>query len=473
MRKFLLAGAATVAMTGAASAAGLEAIQHGATGTSSALRGTAAPGAMVVRFDVYQFFGAGFSSNTNDKATLAARAAVPGLMVNNTTGVTAQFTGTLPAGNTQIVAPVTAAPQRQAKVDPFGMMHTIRLFPGFDAQTQGGLRYGAHAQFRLNNNTGGVGGGVGTGGNRVTNTLFLDRAVMYVGGDSWGYVSFGTFPGVSGTMSTGTLEGLIADGGWNGWAPIFARTVNPYQFHTNIGTDRTQKIIYETPSWSGLRFGVSFAPSSASGQTGDGNTPNLGGAGRQATSPDAGDFNRYRNQFQVAGRYDGTLAGVGLVAQVSYTGSGVVGSSVAGAQTNRGQGIFGAGLQATYMGFTVGGRLETGTFNGGNNLSPRGQKQSTVWSLGAAYATGPYAVGLHYISASTNGVTTNTAQRFDTGIGFGARWDYAPGARVFLEGVVGTAKEAGVNLTLDATAPAGATRSANATAVIIGNSFRW
>ncbi len=444
MRKFLLAGAATVAMTGAAGAAGLEPSQPSNT-HNIMLR--AEPGKAIVRLDGYVFAAIGMGSNTNDKATI-----------------------------------VSGGANRTSKTDPIGILTQFRFFPSFDAQTTGGLRYGALAEVRSNNNTSNN-GGVGGAGTRTTNTLYVNRTRGYVGGDSWGTFLIGSTDGPAQTLRTGLIEAQVADGGWNGWAPGLTRGVNPYQFAIGGGYEYSaQKIIYLTPTFSGFRAGVSFAPSTAANQSGEGINTGLAGGARTsvvntAFAAGTGDFNRFRNQIQVAANYSNTFGGVGVAAHVGYITSGAIKSSIPGAvgapTSARGQSILAAGLQGSYAGFTVGGYMNTGTFNGNSNLSVAGLKTSTVWTVGAAYETGPWAVGAHYMAASTNGNLTNNAQRFDNGLGFGVTYAWAPGMRAMLEGVVGTAKERGVNLSNDATLAAGTTKAINASAVILANQFRW
>ena len=123
MRKILLAGVATVAMTGVAAASGLEPTLGS---SSSSVTGSSAPGKSVVRLDGYVFFAAGVASNTLDKGP-----AVGG---------------------------------RTAKADAFGFLSTFRIYPSFDAQTAGGLRYGAFAEIRSRDNSSGVGNAGGFGG---------------------------------------------------------------------------------------------------------------------------------------------------------------------------------------------------------------------------------------------------------------------------------------------------------------------
>jgi hypothetical protein len=426
MRKFLLAGAATVAMTGVASAAGLEPTPGS---SSAAIFGAAEPGKAIVRIDGYVFFAAGVASNTNDKA---------------------------PNG---------------AKSDAFGFMNTFRFYPSFDGQTQGGLRYGYFAEVRSNGNTAAGNGAVGGGNQRTTNTLFVNRAWGFVGTDQIGRLQFGQVDGITSIMRTGTFEGQIGDGGWNGWAPGMTTGVNPWRFAAS-GGDLATKVVYSSPVWSGLQVGASFAPSSANNQAGYGNSVGAGGAVRQAASVLASDLQRPRNMVQLAGRYTGNFGGVGVQAMVGYFGSSAIQNAAVGGASNRGLSILSTGATVSYMGFMVGGYMETGTHNGGQTLLARGEKDATTFTLGASYSAGPLVIGANYVKASTAGVAGNNAMRIDDGFALGVTYTYTPGARVFLEAVTGTAKERGRNLSNDAL-PAGTTKAVKSTAVILGNSFRF
>ena len=428
MRKFLLAGVATVAMTGVAAASGLEPTLGSA---SSGVIGTAQPGKAIVRLDGYVFFAAGIGSNSLDKA---------------------------PNG---------------VKADSFGLLSTFRIYPSFDAQTPGGFRYGGFAEVRSNSNTGGVGGGVGTAGTRGTNTLFVNRAWGYVGTDQLGRLQFGTVDGVASQMRTGTFEGQIADGGWNGWAPGLTRGVNPFRFSVGGGYEYSaQKLNYMSPTWSGFQVGFAFAPSTAPNTAGDGNNVKDGGNTRQASSVAPGDLGRFRNMWQVGARYTGTFGGVGTQLHVGYIGSAAIANANVGGVTPRGLGVFTGGATVSYMGFMVGGYVNAGTVN--SNMTPLapGEKSSMVYTIGASYTNGPWVVGAAYLNASQAGVVGNGAKRTDIGWTAGVTYTYVPGARLFVELVTGTAKERGVNLSNDVL-PAGSTKAINATAVILGNSFRW
>ena len=433
MRKILLAGVATVAMTGAAAASGLEPT----LGSSSAsVIGTAAPGKAIVRFDGYVFFAAGIASNSLDKA---------------------------PNG---------------AKSNSFGFLNTFRLYPSFDAQTPGGLRYGAFAEVRSNGNTaasttltGATSGVVGNGNSRTTNTLFVNRSWGYVGTDQIGRVQFGQAAGVTTLYRTGTFENQIADGGWNGWAPGLTSGVNPWRFFAS-GGDLATKVNYTSPTLAGFQVGFSFAPSSANNQAGFGAAVVSGGAVRQSASVLASDLGRPHNMFQAAARYTGSFGGVGLQANVGYVGSSAIRNATVGGVSNRGLSVVTAGATVSYMGFIAGGYMETGTHNGGQTLLAPGEKTALTYVIGAGYANGPWAAGLHYANSSTAGFAGNRNQRSDIGFAAGVTYTYVPGARLFVELVTGTAKENGRNLSNDVL-PAGSTKAISATAVILGNSFRW
>lgn len=441
MRKILLAGVATVAMTGVAAASGLEPT----LGSSSAsVIGRAEPGKAIVRLDGYVFFAAGLAWNTNDRAP----------------GVTGRQNN-----------------------DNFGFISTFRIYPSFDAQTPGGLRYGAFAEVRSRDNqagvgnVGGFGGGVGTGGTRSSNALYVNRAWGYVGTDQLGQLSFGTRDGVASIMRTGTFENEIADGGWNGWAPGMTKGVNPYRFSVGGGYEySTQKITYLSPNWSGFQVGFSFAPGSAPNTAGDGNNTITGGSTRQSASIAAADLARVRNLWEVGARYTGSFGGVGTQLHIGYIGSAAIknvgGPGVNGGLSPRGLSVLTAGATVSYMGFVVGGYVNTGTVN--SNFTPLnpGEPSSTVYTVGVGYTNGPWAAGLAYLNADQAGVSGNGARRRDEGFTAGITYTYVPGARLFVEWVQGTAKERGVNLSNDVV-PAGTTRGVSANAIILGNSFRW
>jgi predicted porin len=309
----------------------------------------------------------------------------------------------------------------------------------------------------------------------------VNRAWGFVGTDQLGQLSFGTRDGVASIMRVGTFENEIADGGWNGWAPGMTKGVNPYRFQVGGGYEYSiQKITYLSPVWSGFQVGFSFAPGTASNTAGDGGGTALGGSTRQSASTSAADMGRVRNLFEVGARYTGTFGGFGTQLHVGYIGSQAItnvgpaagATAVNGGVTPRGLSVVTAGATVSYMGFIVGGYLNTGVVN--SNFTPLnpGEKSSMVYTVGAGYTNGPWAAGIAYLNANQAGATGNGVNRTDQGWTAGVTYTYVPGARLFVELVTGTAKERGVNLSNDVL-PAGTTKQITSTAVILGNSFRW
>ncbi len=438
MRKYLLAGAATLSLAGVSQAAEMQPGQ-------GAIFNTAQPGKAIVRLDTQITVGLGYGSNTLDKAT-----------VN------------------------TAAGAVQVKNNSYGMLMYARLYPAFDAQTPGGFRYGGFAEIRANNNTGGNGlgtagtpsGVVGTAGQRGTNTLYWNRAFGYVGGDSWGTVRFGMTDGPANLMKVGTFENF-ADGGWNGTAPGMTVGLNPWQLPISGGYEySSQKIVYLSPSFAGFDLGLSWAPSSATHQGSDGSLVQVGGSARQSSSLLASDWAPYTDLFEATARYRGTFGGVGLAISGSYMGSGSVSNANINAVQNRGISLFDGGATVSYAGFTFGGHYSNGVFNGNLNLSRQGEKNAQVWLLGASYENGPWTAGVHYLNSTRPGLQGigGGAQQKEQGFSVGVTYSWAPGVRTFVELVNANRVEKGVNLNIG---NGGFRDNINGTGVIVAQAFRW
>jgi len=416
MRKFLLACAATAGFAGAAHAGNL---QPG----SGTIFNQAKPGEAIVRLDGAVWAMLGYGSSTNDKAVVGGQA---------------------------------------VKNENFGLMTTLRLYPMLDGQTAGGLRYGAFGEIRTNNPASGS-------ASRTTNTMYLNRAYGYIGGDSWGRIAMGMVDGAIGQIRVGDFQNF-GQGGLNGFAPGMIAAPDNYiwRFPFSQGGEYThQKIVYTSPSFAGFDMAASFAPSTTTNTTSDIQNIVTGGSARQATSVNGADANRYRNLFVVAARYRGTFSGLGVAAQVGYMTSGKV--SVPGV-ARKGLSIFDAGATLSYMGFMAGGHVSTGDFNGSTSLSAPGEKDATVWLVGASYKNGPWTAGVHYLDSKRPGAFGNNAELKETGWGAGLNYAWAPGVQTFLEFVYHEREEAGVNLQIG-TGPAKS--KVDGTALIVGQVFRW
>jgi len=432
--------AALLATFAASTAAGAADLTPG----SGSIVATAAPGKAIVRLDAAVLTEGGYGGGTNSTATV-----------------------TTPAG------PVTV------KENSYGIAMYARLYPAFDAQTPGGFRYGAFAEIRGNDNTGGAGNGVpgtpsgvvGTAGQRNTNMLYWNRAYGYVGGDEWGLLRFGMVDGPFGLMKVGTFESF-GDGGLNrsnltGLMPN--NDGNIWYFPVSTGDEyAAQKLSYTSPSWGGFDFGLSFAPSSATHQGSDGSLVSVGGTARQASSTLASDAKRFTNLFEALARYRETFGGVGVAASIGYMSSNSVKVATAPRQ---GLSLFDAGATLGYGGFLFGGHVTTGQFNGTTSLAVPGAKTSTVWLLGAQYEQGPWLVGAHYLNGTIPNSTSipQPASLRAQGFAAGLNFTWAPGARLYIEGIAIKKNQPGVDLGQGN----GFASTVYASQVVIGQLFRW
>lgn len=392
MRKLLLACAAAVGFTGAASAANMDAPMA---------KPAVEPGKVVVRLDTAVLFLAGISSD--------------------------------PANS-------TAAGKNQ----DYGFDGYVRLYPSMNAMTTNGIKYGAAVEIRTNSAAGskaGQLGGAGVGGasgNSAKQTFYIRRAYGYIGTDQLGTIRFGQIDGPLGLLKVGDMQS-VGDGGVNGDAPDFIPSFYAWQFPFSVGNEYTQsKFIYLSPNFAGFDFGVSFAPSTS---TLLGSVQAAGPAG-PTTSAALGD-SRPINIIELNARYRGTFSGVGLAANLGYLTSGRINDGTAGTAKTEGLSVIDAGLAGTYMGLTVGGHISTGRFNGQMNLTTKGSKDAFMYIVGADYENGPYNVGAHYSNISQPGTLGDNSQRHISAVALGASWDWAPGAQALAELVTGDQSEAG------------------------------
>jgi hypothetical protein len=397
MRKLLLAcaAAATVGFTGPAANAAY---------LEQAANTKVEPGKMVVRLDTAVLFLAGVDSNTK----------VAGF-----------------------------------KQQGYGVDGYVRLYPSMDAMTTNGIKYGAAVEIRTNQP--GVATG-GASGNSGAQTFYIRRAYGYIGTDQAGTLRFGQIDGPLGLLKTGDMQGF-ADGGVNGDVPDFIQGYYAWQFPFSVGNEYAiNKLIYLSPNFAGFDFGVSFAPSTTALL---GSINGIVGANNAQLAAGPGVAARARDLYELNLRYRGNFSGVGVAANVGYFGSGVV----RGASTARGLSIIDAGAQITAYGFTVGGHMSTGRFNGQTNLSAAGEKDAMMYILGAIYANGPYNVGIHYSNISLPGVIGDGVARKIEAVALGGAWTWAPGAQALVEFQTGEQTEGPAKV--------------HGTGFVIGQRFRW
>lgn len=313
-------------------------------------------------------------------------------------------------GTTVVAAPAGTALQFNKQAD-YTITSYTRLYPGFDGVAANGLKYGASIEIRQDNSAdagGGVYGSISQQ-SRQRGELYIRREWGYIGTDQLGTLRIGSTDGPSGLYMVGNFENFN-DGGWNGDIQNqIAMNVAPVWPFADAGSVyTTNKIIYLTPQFYGIDFGIAYEPNTgntgqAAGSSGcNGNnaigpfipaTQSIAGAGcDRLASTTTGDYTRRRNLVDAAIRYRGTFGPVGLAAYAAYIGSGKVGDSTpvgspgfAARNQFDGLNLGAGGIAVTWAGLTVGGMAQGGRFNGAWNLSPTGASNSSVWLAGLSY----------------------------------------------------------------------------------------
>jgi len=457
MRKFLLASAAILGVTGAANAqVTLNAAPTPAAGGAAPFANTApapAPGQIVVRLNGAFLWYAGFTGDGDGNISYYTSSATA------PTSVT-KFATT--ANNIQVAAKTNQG---------VSFISYIRLYPGFDGVAANGLKYGVAAEIRQDVAAVGAGTSNGISGNNpARSALYWRRAYGYIGGDNWGTIRVGSGDGPSNLLSSGKM--YVNGGGWNGDDPsLRVGGVGPSWPFFDVGSLYiTNKVVYLSPQFYGFDAGVSWEPNqNALSQINGCGSLGLAAVGcdRLSTittsSGNSNQQSRRENTMEAFMRYRGTFGGVGISAFGGYIGSGHVGTNNTPSgwgPTNvqyNGLSLGLGGGQITYAGFSVGGLIQSGNYNRGWALKPDGAPNATAWLAGWTYTTGPVIFGASYwqmksagayIPRSNTSSGGNDAGNTQTERGFqtGATYSVAPGMAIYLSYLWGDRQQDGVNL---------------------------
>jgi len=366
------------------------------------------------------------------------------------------------------------------KLNPYGTIGYMRLYPGMDGMATNGLRYGAIAEIRQN--FGGVTTSASSGPNAASaassgNTLYVRRAAVYMGSNTVGLVKIGLIDGpFSSWLGPTTTEGFN-DGAWNGDLPgAIPSNVGVTWPFWDVGNEYdVNRIVYLSPSFWGFDASASFAPSNY-GFGGAANSGCAVASGTCGAASSVADFTlsgRPTNWYEAMLRYRGNFAGAGIYAIAGYSGSGTVNSSVGQGQLFNGLGVGTAGLALTYAGFTLAGNVLWGAFNGSVQPKPQGGANALAWVAGLQYATGPIVVGASWFNFQSQGAVSRVglSQRNENGLAVGATYTPAPGLDIYLSYLYGERTQGGYNF-ITAT-PGAANNAVHAQAFSLGGRVRW
>jgi hypothetical protein len=341
-----------------------------------------------------------------------------------------------------------------------------------------GITYGAVIEINFNQQEG---RNIGpTRASTGKTTAGLDEAYAFIAHPRVGQVRFGDEDGVmGGLMNSGWITGFGTGGVHGEWESFVTRQAGGRTTTAPGGLGDNSKIIYMTPQFFGFDFGASYAPNAATGEdTGCPNNSASGFCDRAYAFSGARNFGIYaagpeqaarRNEYQLAARWRGNLAGVGLAATVGYIGAGAARDLTSvGLQQVRvfnNMNIWQVGAQASYLGLTVGAAYMQGDFNffWGNTL--RGDRPAEQFTVGAQYSAGPFTIGANYVTGLFEGGSRfpfaenaagtaltqarnigNSASMRRWGLGVGANYRLAPGLDLIAEYVHYSVREQGRDL---------------------------
>lgn len=365
------------------------------------------------------------------------------------------------AGNTQQSA-------RLGKND-FSSDAEVHVF--INGKAANGLSYGAVIEMAFNQQE----GTDRPGGRRTTNektTGYIDEFYAFISSPTLGQIRFGDEDGpMGGLMNAGYVTNFGSGGVYGYWENF---TVRPNRTTTSPGAlgDNT-KIIYLSPQVFGFDLGVSYAPNEGSGE----DTGCINGFASvmcdraYALTNNTGSY-AFRegaargrlNELQAMLRWRGNIAGVGIAASIGTLQSGVTRNiDLSGnIQKNlRSPQIYQAGLQATYLGFTLGVNYTRANTTLFYIPTPRGGKDMEQWFVGGSYTMGPITIGSNAFWGSYGQLAgtpvTNaagqligpdpTGQRSNRrwGVSVGANYRLAPGMDILAEWTHHETKTPGVS----------------------------
>ncbi len=314
------------------------------------------------------------------------------------------------------------APGGTDRLEPVGSVGLLRVDPGFDGATAGGLRYGMQADLLTGYSNMGIGRDGRPNSDVSLESIYLRRGYGYLGLPAAGTVRLGLTDSAFTLLQTGVVEGFgdggqwTLEGGVRDLLPAAAAPVRTFIYADQVALYATPKLVYLSPDFGGVKFEAGYEPRSTGLKQEDDlctganslcagplPTDTRGDAGkrRQNTVDGAAQYTLQTNGFLIkamAGFLYGTPIG---------TDTGVPAATAAGpAALARGYNalaVYQAGAQVTYAGLTLGANIKGGQVEDAYALQPKGGRDAFAYSLGVSYAIGPVVVGASYFNAQSAG----------------------------------------------------------------------
>jgi hypothetical protein len=357
------------------------------------------------------------------------------------------------------------------KVSPLGIGSYFRLYPAFDGMAANGLRYGASVEIRENFGAAdrpfAATGATGTtanspSANSSTETLFVRRAFTYIASDKAGLVRFGQGDGVIGLFDNCIFTSQCWDAGignFNGGDNIQATSPQytagvPFVWLAQAGADYdNNKIVYMSPQFFGLDFGVQYAPNMGNAFQAGGLNAGCAQAGPTCISVTSGnDATRWYNQVGAGARYQQTFGFVDFKLYGFYETAGKENLTTsayatptqarlaiggASAQTERydNLGFYKAGVAVTAFNVTAALDYIGGNVNGQLAMRPAGGAPMNAELFGLTYANGPWTAGAEagVVDSQGDARLVGISQRHEIEAAFGGSYKVAPGLQLVAE----------------------------------------
>ena len=237
-------------------------------------------------------------------------------------------------------------------------------------------------------------------------------------------------------------EGILIN---SGWETSFAATsqntfglLRPSHSTALDFSDKAPKVTYFTPRLNGFQFAASWTPDT---QTALGSNPvsagfDSGGGPGSLQFGTANEEETYTNAIDIGAHYSGEFEGVGITAQAGW---GTV--DTPDQLSNRYLGeddsdpdIYQAGLAVSFEGVTVAGgwaRTSQGLLLDNNGVVQR--TDGFAWTIGAGYATGPWAFSAGYLHGEEEGSILNDGDDENDFFQASASYALSPGLGVNLQ----------------------------------------
>lgn len=287
-----------------------------------------------------------------------------------------------------------------------------------DAKTDAGLGYGGQIDLAVSGHN-----------NQDGNTDQVNHSWVYLDG-AWGRLEGGSTYGVTSTMKVDASSIARATGGIDGDFNYFmtgttGRVIATPDLILDYGNtagsgavqfgDESQeainKVNYYTPRFSGFQAGVSFLFDTTGTDRGI------------VTSRATNTSDEAQNVFLAGLNYEGKFSDVGVKAAAT----GEYGKSEITTQNNLR--TWNAGVQADYMGFSVAGSY--GNYGDSLQTKTTGSDSNTYyWTLGGAYAYGPFGASVTYLNSR---VDLGTTHNDFSNVSVGADYKLAPGFTPYAE----------------------------------------